>query len=290
MLRVGRELTGHHSIAGVSGVPAPLLVQNGWTDDLFPAPEALRVWRMFRGVKGARVTLQLGDLGHPRGRQQAGRRPGLQRPGRQVLRRLPQGQGQAAAPRRGDRLHADLPRGGPGGRALPGEQLGEAAPRHRAARRPRRPAGDLVGRRPRHLAGDQPDRRQAALRAAARAHARTAPRSRSAAWASRSRCSASPPSGPHIRTKGRAGFIAGAPVGRLAPASRRWSRVASTGSRTTRRARSSSSCSATAGATPSGHTAKLELTGSDSSFLRTSNFDFSVKVSKLTVALPTHEK
>ena len=45
MLRVGRELTNHHSIAGLSGVPAPLLVQNGWTDDLFPAPEALRVWR-----------------------------------------------------------------------------------------------------------------------------------------------------------------------------------------------------------------------------------------------------
>jgi hypothetical protein len=36
-----------------------------------------------------------------------------------------------------------------------------------------------------------------------------------------------------------------------------------------------------------GHTAKLELTGSDSSYLRTSNFAFSVKVAKLSVALPT---
>jgi predicted acyl esterase len=35
-----------------------------------------------------------------------------------------------------------------------------------------------------------------------------------------------------------------------------------------------------------GHTARLELTGSDSSYLRTSNFPFSVKVTKLSVALP----
>ena len=80
MLRVGRELTGYHSIAGLSGTPAPLLVENGWTDDLFPAPEALRVWRLFRKVKGARVTLQFGDLGHPRGAQQAGRGPASSTP------------------------------------------------------------------------------------------------------------------------------------------------------------------------------------------------------------------
>ena len=36
-----------------------------------------------------------------------------------------------------------------------------------------------------------------------------------------------------------------------------------------------------------GHTAKLELIGSDPTYVRTSNFDFSVKVSKLSVSLPT---
>jgi predicted acyl esterase len=35
-----------------------------------------------------------------------------------------------------------------------------------------------------------------------------------------------------------------------------------------------------------GHTAKLELTGSDPNYVRTSNFDFSVRVSKLSVSLP----
>ena len=36
-----------------------------------------------------------------------------------------------------------------------------------------------------------------------------------------------------------------------------------------------------------GHTVKLELLGNDPDFVRTSNLDFSVKVSKLRVGLPT---
>jgi fermentation-respiration switch protein FrsA (DUF1100 family) len=66
-LAVGRELTSFHSWAGLSGASAALIVQNGWTDDLFPAPEALRVYRTFSAAPGARLSLQLGDLGHPRG-------------------------------------------------------------------------------------------------------------------------------------------------------------------------------------------------------------------------------
>jgi hypothetical protein len=36
-----------------------------------------------------------------------------------------------------------------------------------------------------------------------------------------------------------------------------------------------------------GHTAKLELLGRDPTFMRTSNFSFSVRISKLSVSLPT---
>jgi hypothetical protein len=71
-LAVGRELTRFHSWAGLSGASPPLLVQNGWTDDLFPAPEALRVYRTFTAARGARISLQLADLGHPRGQNKAG--------------------------------------------------------------------------------------------------------------------------------------------------------------------------------------------------------------------------
>lgn len=52
---------------GAAGV-APLLLQSGWTDDLFPPAESLRVYDDLRAEDpGAEVSLQLGDLGHPRG-------------------------------------------------------------------------------------------------------------------------------------------------------------------------------------------------------------------------------
>ena len=49
------------------GRPAPLLLQNGWTDDLFPPKEALRVYNSGASPSKATVTLQFGDLGHSRG-------------------------------------------------------------------------------------------------------------------------------------------------------------------------------------------------------------------------------
>jgi pimeloyl-ACP methyl ester carboxylesterase len=68
VLAVGRELTAYHSAAGVKGGrSAPLLIQNGWTDDLFPVPEALRAYRWLERAKDAYVALQVGDFGHPRG-------------------------------------------------------------------------------------------------------------------------------------------------------------------------------------------------------------------------------
>ncbi len=46
--------------------PAPLLLLSGFTDDLFPAAHALRVYMLLRGRKNAPVSLQLGDIGHNR--------------------------------------------------------------------------------------------------------------------------------------------------------------------------------------------------------------------------------
>jgi hypothetical protein len=61
-----------HNFHGAFGVPPsaagtpPLLIQEGWTDDLFPAPEALRAYNDVR-VRGGNVALQLADIGHQRG-------------------------------------------------------------------------------------------------------------------------------------------------------------------------------------------------------------------------------
>ena len=52
--------------------PAPLLIENGWTDDLFPPEHALRAYNYLRkAYSGFPVSLQFGDLGHSRGANKA---------------------------------------------------------------------------------------------------------------------------------------------------------------------------------------------------------------------------
>ncbi|MGN6258391.1 MAG: CocE/NonD family hydrolase [Solirubrobacterales bacterium] len=53
--------------------PAPLLIESGFTDELFPIEQALRVYGYLRSQsKKAPVALQLGDLGHSRGSNKPG--------------------------------------------------------------------------------------------------------------------------------------------------------------------------------------------------------------------------
>src|SRR4051794_18113826 len=68
--QIADEIYGFHQGFGCSGcgTPSPLLIENGWTDDLFPPAEALRVYNSLRSKnRSADVALQLGDLGHARG-------------------------------------------------------------------------------------------------------------------------------------------------------------------------------------------------------------------------------
>ncbi len=63
-----QEIYAHHQAYGLPGTPSPLLIENGWTDDLFPPEQALRIYNAVRsGHGGATVNLQFGDLGHSRG-------------------------------------------------------------------------------------------------------------------------------------------------------------------------------------------------------------------------------
>ena len=50
----------------LAGKPAPLLLESGWTDDLFPPEQSLRVYNQVRAQKGY-AALMFGDLGHSRG-------------------------------------------------------------------------------------------------------------------------------------------------------------------------------------------------------------------------------
>jgi predicted acyl esterase len=69
-------LHGGYPIAfakGAAKAPAPLLIQSGWTDELFPPEQALKVYGYLRAKdKKASVSLQLGDLGHSRGSNKPG--------------------------------------------------------------------------------------------------------------------------------------------------------------------------------------------------------------------------
>ena len=57
-----------HGVVKLGSSPAPLLIQQGWTDALFPVPQALGAYdRLLRANASAPVSLQLGDLGHSPG-------------------------------------------------------------------------------------------------------------------------------------------------------------------------------------------------------------------------------
>lgn len=63
------QLTRFHSSYYInhSEPPSPLLIANGWTDDLFPADEALRYYnRTKTQYPNTPISLYFGDWGHPR--------------------------------------------------------------------------------------------------------------------------------------------------------------------------------------------------------------------------------
>jgi pimeloyl-ACP methyl ester carboxylesterase len=62
------EIYAYHQAYGLGGTPAPLLVQDGWTDDLFPPQNSLRTYNSLRQANpNANIAIQFGDLGHARG-------------------------------------------------------------------------------------------------------------------------------------------------------------------------------------------------------------------------------
>jgi pimeloyl-ACP methyl ester carboxylesterase len=63
---IAKQLYSYHQGYGLSGTPAAMLLQSGWTDDLFPPEQSLRIYNAARALKGS-VALQFGDLGHSRG-------------------------------------------------------------------------------------------------------------------------------------------------------------------------------------------------------------------------------
>jgi predicted acyl esterase len=69
--QIEHQVYDFHDAYSLSGPPAPMLLQSGWTDELFPASQSIRAYNRARTEKG-NVALQLGDLGHSRGSNKIG--------------------------------------------------------------------------------------------------------------------------------------------------------------------------------------------------------------------------
>ena len=283
-LAVGRELTAFHSWAGLSGRSAALIVQNGWTDDLLPAPEALRVYRTFRAARGARLSLQLGDLGHQRGTNDLGMTAAMSAQGSAFFDFYLKGQGRA--PRHGSVLaytqtcpgYAAMARF----RARNWERLHplSVALRHRGTLRMSSGGGDPA-------TGAAIDPVAGGGNACA-----TLPAKRASGTATIQRrfrkpftLLGMPTVESRIRTKGRGGIIAA----RLWDVHRGKQLLVSRGVyrlRDNQRGRIVFQLFGNGWRFAKGHSAKLELLGSDPNYLRTSNFKFSVRLARTSVELP----
>ena len=71
---IADETTRHHSSYYIddSTAPAPMLISNGWTDDLFPPDEAIRFYNRTRTQHpGTPISLIFTDHGHQRGQNKA---------------------------------------------------------------------------------------------------------------------------------------------------------------------------------------------------------------------------
>jgi len=282
VLRVAGELTKHHSIAGLSGVPAPLLVENGWTDDLFPAEEALRVWNIFKGVKGARVTLQFGDLGHPRGGNAPGPDHVLNTQGSKFFKAYLQGNGRGPRPGAVTAFTQVCPNG-------TGKRYDA---RSWEALHPRSVGMRASGTQKVTSAGGDPDISAAINPIGGKPPCEPLDGGRAAGTAVASKRVGKPftllglPTvRAQIRTKGRGGMIAArlwdVHDGKQLLVSRGIYRL-----RDNQKGKLVFQLFGNGWRFARGHTARLELTGSDATYVRASNFKFSVKVSKLSVSLP----
>ena len=143
-----------HAYHGVLGLPidkgiTPLLVQSGWTDDLFPVGQGLRIYDLLRQKsKTAPVALQLGDLGHSRAANHPADIAAFNAQGLAFFDARLKRVGTSARARQRDRLHPDVPEDGhPRRRSVPRVVVRVVVSRAGRVPPQGRPARDLQRRR-----------------------------------------------------------------------------------------------------------------------------------------------
>jgi len=113
---IADEIHAHHQGFGLSGTPAPLLLHGGWTDDLFPSSEPLRIYNALRAANpSAPVSLQFADLGHQRGSNKVNADQALNNAGSAFLDAYLRGAGSPPAPGSVTAFTQTCPRGAAAG-------------------------------------------------------------------------------------------------------------------------------------------------------------------------------
>ena len=282
-----------HTYHGVLGLPidkgiTPLLVQSGWTDDLFPVGQGLRIYDLLRQKsKTAPVALQLGDLGHSRAANHPADIAAFNAQGLAFFEARLKHSGKGPAPGSVTAYTQTCPKNATHG----GGPLSRVVVRRAGARRPRvppqgRPARDLQRRRRRAL----PEALAAGPRPLQGRVRRRRPRHRR-----RHRSLARPhPDGHDPRPRRRRRDRPQRPA-RRAPLGRRPRHRPPAPRRPRRRPPAlakivSFDLNGNAYRFARGHQIKVELLGRDSPTYRAANGTFSVTVSKLRMALPTREQ
>jgi fermentation-respiration switch protein FrsA (DUF1100 family) len=286
-----------HAFHGALNIPierpiTPLLIQAGWTDDLFPVGQTLRIYDLLRGVdRNAVVQLQLGDLGHARGANHPDDVRAFDAQGLAFLGRRLSGAAQPAAanaaPGAVTALRQTCPRTAPSGgpaivaSSFAGLARGSLVFRHRAAQRVISSGGDAaLSQRLSPLTLDPCLSFPVDI---ARGTAIATVRSRGFTLLGRTRVRAD------VAVRGRDALV----VGRLwdVDPARGRQRLVDRGVVRLRSKRTLSfNLNGNAYRFAPGHHVELELVGRDAPTYRAANDDFSVTTRNLTVTLPTRER
>ena len=281
---IGREIATFHSAASLPGVPAALLLQSGWTDDLVPVSESLRVYSKYKSTSGARVSLQFGDLGHSRGSNKRNADRAFNNQGAAFFAAYLQGGDRAPAHRSVTAFTQTCPKDAPAGGPFRAATWEALHPRLLV----------IAGDRPRRVTstGGNPETAAKFDQTATGDACLTVKRERApgtAVYEERTRRALTmlglPTVQATVRTQGRNGQL----VGRLWDVFAGKQRLISRGVyrlRPNQKRDVAFQLSGNGYRIAKGHVVKLELLGRDPGFLRPSNGSFSVKVSNVLVGVP----
>jgi hypothetical protein len=287
---VGSLMSSRKSAVGLFGsTPAPLLLENGWTDDIFPVKQALMIYNDTNHGTTSPVSLQFGDLGHGRGPVKANENQYFNDQGAAFFNAYLMKQGKAPAAGSVNVMTQTCPNTQPAGGPLSASSWAKIHPGTfsvaggKKAQRVTSGGGDPAAAKTfDKVLGANPCETAAAGKGKGVArYSRTVKKGFTMIGLPTVKAT--------IRTKGKYGELAA----RLYDISKGKETLVTRGQyrlNNNQKGKISFQLNGNAYKFAKGHTLQLELLGQDPNFLRKSSGTFSVSVSKLSLSLPTRER